>query len=344
MNIRNKRIPVFHLILIGLLPSFLKKIIYRFRGYKIGKKVKIGFGSVLIGEEVSVGAKTRIGFFSFIICRKIEIHRYVKIGSLNYINTRNFEIGEDSITSELVTAGGLQNIDSMLKIGERCHIMQNSFLNPTKPLIIGNDVGIGGNCQLFTHSSRLSVLEGFPVTFAPLQIKNNVWIAWNVFIFPGVTIESNTIVSAGAIVMGNIPANCIASGNPAKVKLKNTFKPVDETGKKLILEDIFSNFNEYIVSFGFHTDLKSEESNITLTIDENKSVIYYRKSGFKDISLSKNSLFIVDADTDITNFYNKNKRGQVLSLARLQRIGSSRIGEEFTRYLSRYGIRFKRLD
>ena len=54
------------IIIYGLLPCFLKKIVYRLRGYKIGRKVSISFGSVIIGDRVIIGDYTSISFLTVI--------------------------------------------------------------------------------------------------------------------------------------------------------------------------------------------------------------------------------------------------------------------------------------
>ncbi len=51
----------------------------------------------------------------------------------------------------------------------------------------------------------------------PVKIGNNVWLGAGVIVCPGVTIGENTTVGAGSVVVKNIPANCIAVGNPCKV-------------------------------------------------------------------------------------------------------------------------------
>ena len=50
-----------------------------------------------------------------------------------------------------------------------------------------------------------------------VTIEDNVWIGENVTICPGVTIGENSVIGAGAVVTKDIPANCIAVGNPARV-------------------------------------------------------------------------------------------------------------------------------
>ena len=51
----------------------------------------------------------------------------------------------------------------------------------------------------------------------PITVGNDVWIGGNCTILPGVTIGNNVIIVAGAVVTKDIPDNCIAAGVPAKV-------------------------------------------------------------------------------------------------------------------------------
>ena len=76
MLVQKKRIPFKHLILIGFLPSPLKKLIYRLKGYKIDGDVDIGFGSIIEGKSVTIGEGCKIGYFTIIISKSIHIGRY----------------------------------------------------------------------------------------------------------------------------------------------------------------------------------------------------------------------------------------------------------------------------
>ena len=51
----------------------------------------------------------------------------------------------------------------------------------------------------------------------PINIGKNCWLGAGVIVMPGITIGDNTVIGAGAVVTKDIPANCIAVGNPAKV-------------------------------------------------------------------------------------------------------------------------------
>lgn len=50
-----------------------------------------------------------------------------------------------------------------------------------------------------------------------VTIENNCWIGGGSIICPGVTIGENSVIGAGSVVTKNIPANCVAAGNPCKV-------------------------------------------------------------------------------------------------------------------------------
>lgn len=51
----------------------------------------------------------------------------------------------------------------------------------------------------------------------PVIIGNDVWIGGNVTILLGVTIGNNVVVAAGAVVTKDVPDNCLVVGVPAKV-------------------------------------------------------------------------------------------------------------------------------
>ena len=60
--------------------------------------------------------------------------------------------------------------------------------------------------RLWKHSSS-----------APIIIGENCWIGTHARICKGVTIGNNSIVAANSVVTKDVPANCIAAGNPAKI-------------------------------------------------------------------------------------------------------------------------------
>ena len=56
----------------------------------------------------------------------------------------------------------------------------------------------------------------------PVHIGNDVWIGSNAVILPGITIGDNSVIGAGSVVTHDIPADCVAVGNPCRVMRRIT--------------------------------------------------------------------------------------------------------------------------
>ncbi|MEN8225557.1 MAG: acyltransferase [Bacteroidota bacterium] len=338
-----KRLPVFQILTTGLLPSPLKKLYYRSKGYKIGKKVRLGLGCIIDGKDVRLGEGVKVGYFTVIRARKVVIDRYVLIGAMSFLDTEVLEIGEDTRIREQVYIHGLAGPNSKFKIGKRS-IIQMSFINPVEPIIVGDNVAIGGHALLFTHGSWLSELDGFPVNFAPINIGNNVYIAWRVTIVPGVNIGDNVVIGAHSLVNKDIPANSLAGGCPAKVIKENYPDAKSKEERNILLEKMLLNFAEYIK----YQKLKIENVSIDQGLHFN---IFKRNKTFELIYL-KNNTTLEDSPNDRVVIYNTaeplpvfpDKKNLIVNIHDNSRRGSSKIGEELLKYLSRYGLRFDRID
>jgi len=342
MLIKKNKIPFVQIIIFGIWPSFIKKFIYRLKGYKIGKNVSIGLGSVILGKHVTIMDNSRIGMVSVIRGNEISIGRFVKIGSFTFIDCHKIEIGEDSRINENVIIGGIKTPDSSIKIGKRTIIMEYSFINPSMPVVIGDDTGIGGHCLIFTHGSWLSQLDGYPVTFAPITLGKNVWLPWRIFILPGVTIGDNVVIGANSLVSKDLPENVLAAGSPAKIIRENFLQPPDELKRKSILSGIFSDFEKHI-QFNGYTIIKKEEDYgffYLLNFKNKKYQILFLENNNPFKINTKDHLIILDSNIPVST----ELPGMVINLLNKTRLGHSEVGEEFVQFISRFGIRFDRLD
>ncbi len=254
------RFPIKEMLLYGFLPSPLKRFAYRLRGYRMGRSVSIGLGSVICGDDVEVGDNVRIGFLTVIRGRRIRIGSHVQIGSLSMLEAPELEIGEGSKINEQVFVGGLMFPDSRLTIGRNCQIMQMTFINPTRSIVIGDDSGIGGDCLLFGHSSWLSKFEGYPVEFDSIEIGRSVSIAWRVFVLPGTRIGDGAVIGANSLVRGTIPAQCLAVGFPARVVSKTPEFPreMTEADRVTILREVIDDLAGFLHGYGY--DMRRRES------------------------------------------------------------------------------------
>lgn len=340
--IKKNRIPVAQIILVGFLPSFLKKFVYRLKGYKIASGVKLSPGCVIIGKDVIIGERTSIGFFTIIRARKISLGRFVKIGSMSAIDTESFSMDDDARINEQVYIGGIKKPNSALIMGKRTIIMQGSYINPTEPITIGDDSGIGGNCLMFTHGSWNSQLEGYPVKFAPITIGKKVWLPWRVFVMPGVTIGDGAVIGADSTINKDIPAHTLAAGSPAKVLKENFPSALSAIEKKKILEQIFSEFQQHLQHHGFRTERL--DGKISIRGKHGSSEILHAETMNNAGPLtSSDNILILNSATD-EELRKTRRYAMAVSLSANSRIGASKVGEELVNFLSRYGIRFNRLD
>ena len=88
---------------------------------------------------------------------------------------------------------------------------------------LGDDVHIGRNVWIRDNNGGHNVIIKGYKDAAPVIIGDHVWICSNVSITKGVTIGEGAIISANSVVTSNIPAHCLASGNPAKVIAENIY-------------------------------------------------------------------------------------------------------------------------
>ncbi len=96
-------------------------------------------------------------------------------------------------------------------------------------LTIGKSITIGKRCRIAAHVTILDSSghpgdpearrRGDPPSeddVRPVTICDNVWIGTRAIIFPGVTIGEGSIVSAGAVVLADVPPYTVVAGNPAR--------------------------------------------------------------------------------------------------------------------------------
>ena len=259
------RFPIRQMLLHGWWPSVLKVLLYRLKGYRVGRGVRLAFGSVVLGRAVDLGDYCSIGFFSFVRGQTIRIGSRVRIGAASMLDTPHIEIGDGTKINEQVYVGGLQFPDSKFLVGRNCQIMQMTFINPARTVSIGDDSGVGGDSLLFGHTSWLSCFEGYPIQFEPIRIGNSVSLSWRVFVLPGTQIADGVVVGANSLVRGSIPPRCLAVGFPARVVSREPEfpRPVSPEEKVRLLEEILTEFQSFLRAAG--ADCRREGETILVT-------------------------------------------------------------------------------
>ncbi|QEU47368.1 sugar O-acetyltransferase [Schleiferilactobacillus harbinensis] len=123
-----------------------------------------------------------------------------------------------------------------VEFGRNIHVKDHFYANydcvllDGAPITIGDRVLFGPKVGLYTSNHLLDPgeREAGGCTAQPITIGDQVWLAANVTVLPGVTIGANTVVGAGSVVTRDLPANVVAAGNPCRVL--HPITAADKTG------------------------------------------------------------------------------------------------------------------
>ena len=104
--------------------------------------------------------------------------------------------------------------DAEITIGKKSGFSGVS-IGAEKKIWIGDNVRVGAN-SIITDTDWHSD-DSRAGTPRAVTIHDHVWIGAAVIVLKGVEIGENSLIGAGSVVTGSIPANCVAAGNPARV-------------------------------------------------------------------------------------------------------------------------------
>ena len=117
----------------------------------------------------------------------------------------------------------LEKRGAIIGDGTRLNCSTDSF--GTEPYLIrcGKDCLFANGVHFYTHDGGIKVLNTLNMfdgkkmeKFGAIVIGDNVYIGSEALIMPGVTIGSNCIIAAGAVVTRDVPSNTVWGGVPAK--------------------------------------------------------------------------------------------------------------------------------
>lgn len=106
-----------------------------------------------------------------------------------------------------------------IEFGKNFYANHNLVILDANKVKFGDNVFIGPNCGFYTSGHPLDYeTRNKGLEYAkPIIVGNNVWLGGNVCVMPGVTIGNNVVIGAGSVITKEIPSNVVAVGNPCKV-------------------------------------------------------------------------------------------------------------------------------
>ncbi|MBX2857530.1 MAG: acyltransferase [Cellvibrionaceae bacterium] len=128
-----------------------------------------------------------------------------------------------------------------INIGHYCLISPGVTVSSAQSIRIGDNCMLAAQCYLSDSDWHgiYNRIRPFRCS-APITLHDNVWLGLRSVICKGVIIGENSIIGAGSVVTGDIPANVIAAGNPARV-----IKTLNPNRKMLKREQLFVNSEDH---------------------------------------------------------------------------------------------------
>jgi acetyltransferase-like isoleucine patch superfamily enzyme len=214
---RINRFRLLTLAVIAILPTFLKKPLYRMCfGYRIGKRVRIGV-SVIDARQCSIADDVTIGHLNvFTQIQSLTIGDHVRIGHLNIFR------GGDEVRlgryAEVIRLNEINSIpdpdvvnktDPRFLLGDGSIVTTGHKIDFTDRVEIGTRTIIGGrNSSIWTHNRQRTM---------PITIGSFAYVGSEIRMAPGSKIPSRSIVGIGAVITSALEGeNTLIGGVPAK--------------------------------------------------------------------------------------------------------------------------------
>jgi acetyltransferase-like isoleucine patch superfamily enzyme len=145
--------------------------------------------------------------------QKILRHLAMRYGKFRGLYTKFCKPSSEEYTEFLRRHGKLY------ALGSNCSILPSTVFTDPAYVRIGNNVHFS-SCTLIGHDGSIAMLnQAYNVkldSVGKIDIRDNVFIGYGAIVLPNVTISSNAIVAAGAVVTKDVAEGDIVAGVPAR--------------------------------------------------------------------------------------------------------------------------------
>ena len=226
---------------------------------------------VLLGKDVEIGNNC-----VFDKMRSTSNQGSIKFGDYSKIheNCQFYVSGEEFVTGDYCTIHKNTYVNGYKSchIGHNVWVGQNSIINSTDELKIGNNCGIGAYSKIWTHAAWGDVVEGCRLLIGmpdiecksgAVTIGDDFWGVGQITISPGVKIGNKVIALTNSLITKDIPDNTIVAGIPAK--------PISIDGDVQAYKKL-NPTEKYNLMQKFATDF-SKMQNVSIEFDDNQKTI-----------------------------------------------------------------------
>lgn len=146
-------------------------------------------------------------FFMLRGCRKGAF-----ICSTGHVQLRNK--GNMSLGRRVTLVGGMIPSQFVCEEGAILQVGEHSIFNYGAMIHASKHVQIGARCMFASFVELIDKDEAGNVL--PIILEDDVWLAHGAVIKPGVRIGQGSVVSAGSVVVQDVPPHSLAIGSPAR--------------------------------------------------------------------------------------------------------------------------------
>jgi acetyltransferase-like isoleucine patch superfamily enzyme len=204
------------------LPSFLRVILLRMLGHKIGRNVHISILTVLHAPKIEIGDDVRIGPFNIIKCGD-----EVKIGFSSGISFLVIIYGRGSF-----------------RLGARSYVSIKTFIDTTGGVEIGDYSGTGPGTMIFSHAAFLPPTRGFPRVIKKTTIGNYVWLGGLNFVTAGSVIGDHVMSLPGSVISKQVDSEIFFIGKDQQLTLSKVCKRMSEIEMRSLVREILRDFTQ----------------------------------------------------------------------------------------------------
>lgn len=227
--------------------------------------------SIQLGKEVEIGNNC-----IFDKMKSTSKQGLIKFGDYSKIheNCQFYVSGEEFVTGDYFTIHKNTYVNGYKSchIGHNVWVGQNSIINSTDELTIGNNCGIGAYSKIWTHAAWGDVVEGCKLLVGmpdidcksgAVTIGDDFWGVGQITISPGVKIGNKVVALTNSLITKDIPDNTVVAGIPAK--------PIQIDGDTQAYKKLNST-EKYKLMKKFSTDF-SKTQNISIEFDDTQKII-----------------------------------------------------------------------
>lgn len=191
----------------GALGLALRQLLYPGLFKRCGRKVVFGKNLVLRhAHKIELGDRVVLDD-NVVVDAKGQSNDGILLGDDVYV-------GRNTI---VYCKNGNITIEAQVNISSNCQLFSSNHLSVGQKTVIAAFTYLlsGGEYDYKNRATPFAEQSGMHKS-EPTVIGPNCWLAAGVVVVDGVTIGEHCVIAAGAVVTGDIPADHLAAGTPAK--------------------------------------------------------------------------------------------------------------------------------